>query len=154
LRKVVRHCCRWWVKEWWHDLARKALRYYARRESARVAGLGRAVSQAAYESANAEATGARLRRMAQDVQTGTGPMLAANLRASGLLATGLVEEAERQGQKAENAGNEAARLRLTMGLHDRRRLFGENAANSVRMAEAEDAEAREMAARPVVRRKW
>ena len=125
---------------------------YARRESARVAGLGRSVSQAMTESAEAEAKGERLRQLARDIQIAAGPSLAATLRASGLLASGLAEEADRQGMRAETAGNEAARLRVTLGLHDRRRLFGEKAAELARKTEAEAAEARELATRPPLRR--
>lgn len=125
---------------------------YSRREAARVAGLGRAVSQAVAERAEAEAKGARLHQLVRDIQTGSGPSLAATLRASGLLATSLAEEAVRQVQRAEHAATEAAKLRLTMGLHDRRRLFGEQAADLARKAEAEEREAREQASRPPPRR--
>lgn len=121
---------------------------YARREAARVAGLGRAVSQAMAERAEAEAKGARLHQLVRDIQTVPGPSLAATLRASGLLATSLAEEADRQGQRAQNAGTEAERLRLTLGLHDRRRLFADQAASLARKAEAEEREAREQASRP------
>lgn len=125
---------------------------YARREAAQVAGLGRAVSRAANELATAEAAGARLRRLAEEVHSLPGPTLAANLRACGLLATGLVEEAVRQGDKAELAGAEVARLRQKMNFHDRRCQFGETAAAAARVADAEAAEARAEAARPVPRR--
>jgi hypothetical protein len=126
---------------------------YSRREAARVAGLGRALSQAVAERAEAEAKGARLQQLVRDIQAGSGPSLAATLRASGLLATSLAEEAHRQDLCAENAGMEATRLRQTMGLHDRRRLFGEQAADLARKAEAEEREAREQANRPPPRRR-
>jgi hypothetical protein len=125
---------------------------YARREAALVAGLGRAVSRAAGEVAMAEAAGARLRQIAQDVQLAPGPTLAANLRACGMLATGLSEEAARQHDKAALAAAEVARLRQKMTFHDRRCQFGETAATNARLADAEAAEARAEAARPVPRR--
>ncbi len=125
---------------------------YARREAAHAAGLGRAASHAVSERAEAEASVARLEMLAQQMQVGSGPILAAHLRASGLLVTGLVEEAARQGARAEFAGQEAARLRQKMSFHDRRCSFGETAAATARAADAEVAEARAEAARPVPRR--
>jgi hypothetical protein len=125
---------------------------YARREAAQVAGLGRAVSRAVSARAEAEATCARLRQIAQEIQMTSGPTIAANLRDRGMLASGLVEEAARQDEKAALAGAEAARLRQTMNFHDRRCQFGETAAANARIAEAEAAEARAEAARPVPRR--
>jgi hypothetical protein len=125
---------------------------YARREAAAVAGLGRAVADAASEHAKAEARSAKLRQLAQEMHLLSGPSLAANLRANGMLTTGLVEEAERQSRMAENVSVEIARLRQTLGLHDRRRHFGETAATAARAAEQEEAEARAEAARPPHRR--
>ncbi len=125
---------------------------YARREAAQAAGLGREVSRAVSERAEAQASASRLQRMAQQMQPGFGPLLAASLRANGLLVSGLVEEAERQVRKADFAGDEAARLIQKMNHHDRRRHFGETAAATARAADAEAAEARAEAARPVPRR--
>lgn len=130
----------------------RVLDIYARREAAQVAGLGRAARHAAHEQAEAEALVTRLRAMALDVQVGSGPVLAATLRASGMLAASLTEEAARQDARAETAGHEVARLRQKMGFHDRRSRFGETAAAAVRQAEAEAAEARAEAARPTRRR--
>lgn len=125
---------------------------YARREAAHAAGLGREVSRAVSERTEAEASVARLQMMAQQMQVGSGPLLAASLRASGLLVSGLVEEAERQGRKADLAGVKAARLIQKMNHHDRRRHFGETAAATARTADAEAAETRAEAARAVPRR--
>ncbi|NEX45285.1 hypothetical protein [Pseudotabrizicola algicola] len=127
---------------------------YARRESARAAGLGRAVVQVTAEQAEAEARSQRLRHFAQEIQVAKGPLLAADLRALGHLAATLVQEAESQDVRAEAALREAVRLRKSMSQHDRRRHFGETAAMQARLAEAEEAEARAEASRPPARRQW
>jgi len=126
---------------------------YAQREFARVAGLGRAMTQVISELADAKASAARLQRMSQETQVANGPLLAATLRARGLLTSELVEEADRQNHRVEHAQQEAERLRQAMTLHDRRRLFGQTAATNARAADAEAAEARAEAARPTQTRR-
>ena len=125
---------------------------FARREAAQAAGFGRAISRAVSERTEAEASVARLQMMAQQMQVGSGSLLAADLRAAGFLVSGLVEEAARQGQRADFAGVEADRLRQKMNFHDRRCEFGETSAATARAADAEVDEARAEAARPVPRR--
>ena len=125
---------------------------YARREAVQIAAFGRSVTQAASEHDEAKALGARLQQMALDIQIEVGPVSAATLRASGLLATSLVEEAERQSSRAAHAQHEVARLRVTIGCHDRRRQFGEAAATNARSAILDAAEAREESSRPAFRK--
>ena len=121
---------------------------YARRESARVVGLGREIMQISAEHAEAAGRSLRLRNMAQEIQPGIGPFLAANLQAIGLLAATLTQEADNQDVRAQAALRETLRLRQSMSLHDRRRHFGETAAASARVEEADEAAARAEAMRP------
>jgi hypothetical protein len=121
---------------------------YARREAMQAAGLGRSLAQALSEGAAAQSLSARLQRMAQEVNTSLGPALGAELRASGFLATSLVEEAERQNIRANHANQNVLRLGWALKLHDHRRHIGETAAAAARLEETHAAEARAEATRP------
>jgi DNA repair exonuclease SbcCD ATPase subunit len=125
----------------------------ARRESARAASLGQAIAQVRAQQAEAEAMGSRLRRLTQDMAPATGPMLASQLRAAGMLAQELESEVDRISARADHAKTESARLRGMVILHERRRETAQSAAAAARAAEAEAVAARIDAQSPAPRRR-
>ena len=125
---------------------------FAMREATRIAGLGHELQQVSVRLEEAVQSGARLSRMAQDIRPASGPGLAADLRAGGMLTTRLLDEADRLAETSARAAEEALRLRQALGQHDQRRRFGTSSAVSARVAEAEEAEARADTTRPQPRR--
>jgi hypothetical protein len=123
----------------------------ARAEAMRLAQTGRAMTQAQTELARAEAMDNRLRHLLDALPRAAGPVSVASLRDTGLMLTQLAAEAADHAAAASAARLRVADLRVSMAGHDQRRRRGEEAAQAARRTEAEQAEAKQDAARPTFR---
>ena len=123
----------------------------ARSEAMRLAQTGRAMAQAQADLTRAEAMDNRLRQLLDALPRGAGPLSVASLRDTGLMLTQLAAEAAQTATATAAARAHVADLRLTMAAQDQRRRRGEEAAQAARRTEADQAEARQEAARPAYR---
>lgn len=123
----------------------------ARSEAMRLAQTGRAMAQAQADLTRAEAMDHRLRQLLDALPRSPGPVSVASLRDTGLMLTQLASEAAEIATATAAARAHVADLRQTMATQDQRRRRGEEAAQAARRTEADQAEARQEAARPAFR---